>query len=147
MTEVEQIEAAKAAIGRATPGHWWACCTDPDAHSHFVFAGPGECCVCNLTQNDPTDKEYQYEPLAEIVTRQERQANALLLQAAPALVRRVQELEDWQVRALPWLKDEVYRREKLAAHIYKSCAYMPDGDFYTTDDLTALIEQAEGGKE
>jgi len=63
--------------------------------------------------------------------------------SAPALVRRVQELEDWQVKALPWLKDEVYRREKLAEHIYKSCAYMPDGDFYTTDDLTALIAEAK----
>jgi hypothetical protein len=53
----------------------------------------------------------------------------LIRQAAPALVRRVQELEDWQEKALPYLRT------------YHAFYWLTPNK-----DLSALIAQAEGSR-
>ena len=65
-----------------TKGKWWACClkTKP----HFVFAGEDKV-ICSMFCNDKN--EPNYEILEGIVTKEECQANAKLIQAAPELLK------------------------------------------------------------
>ena len=101
----EQIEAAKSAIGKASPEPWMVRRDD----CHFdtmteIYNGGG------------------------IIAETNHEQDTAIIAAAPALVRRVQELEDWQAKALWWLVS--YSKNK--------------NDQYPS--LTTLIEQAEGGK-
>lgn len=110
--ELQQIEAAKAALDKATPGPWLIERDEQKGTPHI---------------------EDNYEDwIAQLAITPAMmghiEANATLIAAAPALVRRVQELEDWQAKALWWLVR--YSENK--------------NDQYPA--LTALIEQAEGGK-
>jgi len=71
----------------------------------------------------------------------------IIRNAAPALVRRVQELEDWQAKALPLVK-KVY----TSLTPLKNGGYVLDGSKFIQYELgeikklERLIEQAEGGK-
>jgi hypothetical protein len=85
MTREERIEAALATVGKTTPGPWYACCHEDEAHSHYVFS-PGEGVICGMRQNDPNDDyENNYEPLEDTITHSERQANSRLIMASPDL--------------------------------------------------------------
>ena len=107
--ELQQIEAAKAALDKATPGPWEM---GENVRGFYHIWGK------------------KHEWVGQIHALPEKSHNdATLIAAAPALVRRVQELEDWQAQALPWLRG------------YKKFV---SGERIT--HLSALIEQAEGGK-
>lgn len=113
MTEAEQIEAAKAAIGKATPGPWW---------------------IERDGQKGTPHIEDNYEDwIAQLAITPAMmghiEANATLIAAAPALVRRVIELEDWQARVLPYLRT------------YHAFYWLTPNK-----DLSALIAQAEGNR-
>jgi hypothetical protein len=143
MTDREQIEAARAVFDKATPGKWWACCSLPEAHSHFVFSNSGEACVCTMNQNDPNDAYDSYDSMEDVVTHEERQANAVLIQAAPALMRRVEELEAWQREAVEWLDREREHKRLVLGRIdisekYKQVIIIPE-----ISKLEALIAQAK----
>jgi hypothetical protein len=73
-----------------TQGEWRACCLE--GYPHFVFAGEGAKCVCALMSNDPDDKDNEYEHLEEIVTLEERQGNAALIQASPDMYEAIRDL-------------------------------------------------------
>ena len=128
MTEAEQVEAAKSALDKATPGPWW---------------------IERDGQKGTPHIEDNYEDwIAQLAITPAMmghiEANATLIAAAPALVRRVQELEDWQAKVLPWLEKV---RDSLTP--LKNGDYLDDseGIQYELDQikkLEALI--AQGGK-
>ena len=120
MTDYEKIEAAKAALGKASPG-------------------PMDTTILS-------EKEQQeWEDLADMIR-----------DAAPALVRRVQELEDWQAKALEALKDSASNKNRIASILRGedwTCGQPCIGtckNFKLIENAswkaTTLIEQAEGGK-
>lgn len=105
MIEQEQIEAAKQALPKATPGPWKQNENDSD--------------IISTTRN----REWFHVADARGwgVLRFEGQkgldelsANATVMAASPALVRRVMELEAWQKEALPAVKQH---REYLDSRI------------------------------
>lgn len=71
-------------MSKHTPGPWFACCNEDEGYSHYVF-DQGERAICAMCSNDPNDKRDQYEPIDEVLTVRERQANARLIAAAPDL--------------------------------------------------------------
>jgi hypothetical protein len=74
-TDRKQIEAAKAALDKATPGPWEQ---DEGTSKHLIISEVGDRIVCYVHQ---CTRDAEWQP------------NATLLAAAPALVRRVIELE------------------------------------------------------
>lgn len=122
--EVQQIEAAKAALDKATPGPW------RKSQSEALIHAPKGGAVDYIAMLGDTGNDFGNDLDDDFVT-EEVTANMSLIAAAPALVRRVQELEDWQAQALRWL---------MWLHT--------EGTTGTDNlsDLTTLIEQAEGGK-
>jgi len=148
--EYEQVEAAKAAIDEATPGPWRCC-------------GCGQCQLVwgnsLLIHDQPDGGDEAPTPCNSTGIN-----NAILIAAAPALVRRVQELEaerydveamkreieargrdisrleDWQAKAVEILKR--LENKMLATDPEKWLDYEKQ-----LSTLTALIEQAEGVKE
>ena len=133
MTEADskQIKAAKAAIGKASPEPWMVRRDD----CHFdtmteIYNGGG------------------------IIAETNHEQDAAIIAAAPALVRRVQELEDWQAKALPWLKTKAIDLQDDIDFMEKVWRDEPDSSEWKTAQkwreelktLTTLIEQAEGGK-
>jgi hypothetical protein len=85
MTEAEQIEAAKAALGKATPGPWYRQETSPTTVG--IRAKRGFICfMYTPTKYDGQQERYEKETV-------EFDADVIICEAAPALVRRVQELE------------------------------------------------------
>lgn len=102
---MSKLSEALAAMDKATPGPWMVRRDD----CHFdtmteIYNGGG------------------------IIAETNHEQDTAIIAAAPALVRRVQELEDWQAKALPWLRG------------YKKFV---SGERIT--HLSTLIEQAEVG--
>lgn len=70
---------------KGTKGKWNACCTDKGKKSHYVFDGRVGT-ICAMLSNDPKDKDSDYDSMEDIVTVEQRQANAKLIAAAPELL-------------------------------------------------------------
>lgn len=81
MTEADQIEAAKAAMDKATPGPWAEPYYDnyPGDRGWWVHNG--------------VEGSHEYAVAVTFEGNPKAEYDALLIAAAPALVRRVQELE------------------------------------------------------
>lgn len=80
---------------KGSKGNWNACCTGEGKKSHYVFSEDGNGgTVCAMMSNDPKDEESDYEPMAEITTREERQANSKLIASAPEMLEALMDLEN-----------------------------------------------------
>ncbi len=65
-----------------TKGEWNACCLGEGKTSHYIFSDEHcEGTICGMHSNDPRDKHYTEGE--RVITREERQGNAALIQAAP----------------------------------------------------------------
>jgi hypothetical protein len=72
-----------------TPGPWWACCIDNEyerkCHCGYIFTeGNGEGTIARVYHNDPRI-EKDYEPMEDIITLAQKNANACLISAAPTM--------------------------------------------------------------
>ena len=77
---------------KGTKGKWNACCTEDGHKSHYVF-GEGEGTICAMLSNDPNDEGSGFESMEGVITVNERQANAKLIQAAPEMLETLMSLE------------------------------------------------------
>jgi len=75
---------------KGTQGNWFACCTQKDAKSHFVFGGEGHGTICTMNSNDPNDSTEKFESMEDTLTLEQRQSNAKLIAASPELLKSVQ---------------------------------------------------------
>jgi hypothetical protein len=77
-----------------------------------------------------------------------------IIAAAPALVRRVQELEDWQAKALPLLKTKAFDLQDDIEFVERVWKDEPKSNEWLyaqkwrkeLEPINALIEQAEGSR-
>jgi len=106
---------------KGTKGEWWACCTEEGSKSHYVFSKNSESTICAMRSNDPDDKSDKFEPMEEIVTVSERQANAKLIAASPDLLKAcIHALEMCQDKVMPTENDLNIMAGRLKSVIEKS---------------------------
>ena len=130
--ELQQIEAAKAALDKATPGPW-----------EVFFTGTIGKYVVEVSEKSVHKR---------IATT--TQPNAILIAAAPVLVRRVQKLEDWQAKALPLLKTKAFDLQDDIEFVERVWKDEPKSNEWLyaqkwrkeLEPINALIEQAEGSR-
>ena len=135
--ELAQVEAAKVALGKATPG--------PRKYDCGCFYAQ-----CQLNENGQT-----YEPpIAEMLEgrKSDYEANGIIIAAAPALTRRVIELEaevqrlkEWQERAVPYLEKEIELCRSVLGIGICTCEVCNDAR-RRGQELTALITEVQGGE-
>lgn len=137
--KLQQVEAAKAALGKATPRPWVAGRPDmatlvDGVESKWIYAGDQYLAVASGRINGPWE---------EVI------ANSQILAAAPVLVERVIELEaevqrlkEWQGKAVPYLQNE---KTRIQFTDFDDGEDMPYG-LRDIADITALIAQAQGGE-
>ena len=87
--ETVKREAPYKAKVPFTPGPWWACCIDDDyarnCHCGYIFThGNGEGTIGRVYYNDPKLPD-DYCGQEDIITLEQRNANACLLAASPTM--------------------------------------------------------------
>lgn len=93
---MNKIGLAIKALNDCTQGNWRSCCCVSDgeinfsSHAHVLFNGPkADAVICGFCENDPNDSVSgpPYDSRLGILTHRERQANAVLIQAAPDMAQ------------------------------------------------------------
>ena len=158
--ELKQIEAAKEALPKATPGEWYL---DLDKRGGCLAIYPKDkqfeevyCRSSDARNIHFSEKNAQYLYPKWSMDKQ-AQYDAILLVAAPALTRRVIELEaeivklrKWQSEAVEWVQQAAANRSSLIKtwRELKLTKLIPDieKDIINIDRLIAEAkEQGNGG--
>ena len=153
--ELTQVEAAKKALGKATPGSWMA---DIRSGCLAVYQESKQDQTPGCHRDDERNIYYSnkgafFNGLHWTMDEQAR-IDATLIAAVPVLTRRVIELEaevqrlkDWQERAVKWLHTASKDRLRGVKMCQKN---NPGGDIIFSIEeeiskITALITEVQGG--
>lgn len=105
---------------KGTKGSWNACCLKEGSKSHYVF-DLGEKVICSMESNDPDDLEGRFCEDGDILTLQERQANARLIQSAPDMLKGlIHALEMCEDMVMPTENDLTIMAGRLKSIINKA---------------------------
>ena len=134
--KLQQVEAAKAALPKTTPGPWI---------EELCLGG------AYVIDNVLPESKGKVRHIAEVWGPLTTPSNATLIAAAPVLVERVIELEgelaalkEWQAKAVDW----VCEAKVVVAEQAEMWKGRPREEEYNRqlDEISALIAQAQGGE-